>query len=39
MDGNHIRCVHTENGYFCDDFCELDHLMALSERRLGPLKF
>jgi hypothetical protein len=27
-EGNHVRCLHTEHGYFCDEFCEADHLIA-----------
>jgi len=25
-----VRCLNTENGYFCDEFCEADHLIALA---------
>jgi len=34
-EGNHVRCVHTEHGYFCDEFCEADHLIAKVDQRAG----
>jgi len=27
-EGDHIRCLRTEHGCFCDEFCEIDHLIA-----------
>jgi hypothetical protein len=27
-EGNHVRCLRTEHGFFCDEFCEVDHLIA-----------
>jgi hypothetical protein len=32
-EGNHICCLRTEHGYFCDEFCEADHLIANAARR------
>jgi len=29
-EGNRVCCLHTENGYFCDEFCETDHLVAVA---------
>jgi transposase len=35
-ESNRVRCLHTENGYFCDEFCETDHRFSVAAFTRSP---